>query len=112
MKKMVIAISVLVLTGLYVYAADDKPATEAKEVKKDVKQQTVCPVEGGKINKKYFVDVEGKRIYFCCPACIPKVKADPDKYIKEMEDQGIVLEKAPEAKSEAKPKAKTKDKEK
>lgn len=47
---------------------------------------------GGKINKNLYVDYQGKRIYVCCGMCIGKVKADPPKYIKELEAKGIVLE--------------------
>jgi len=57
--------------------------------------QTNCPVMGGTINKEHFTDYEGKRVYFCCPACIPEFKKDPAKYVKKLEDQGIVLEKTP-----------------
>lgn len=60
------------------------------------KPQTNCPVMGkNKINKNLYVDAEGKRIYVCCGACIAKVKADPKKYIKKLEDQGVKLEDAP-----------------
>ena len=60
------------------------------------KAQTNCPVmKNNKINKSLYVDAEGKRIYVCCGACIAKVKADPKKYIKELEAQGIKLEDAP-----------------
>lgn len=58
--------------------------------------QTKCPVMGGDINKKLYVDHDGKRIYMCCMGCIGKVKKDPAKYIKQLEDQGVVLEKVPE----------------
>ena len=61
------------------------------------KAQTTCPVLGGAINKSLFVDVEGKRIYVCCGGCIKKIKNDPAKYIKVLEDQGVTLEKAPAA---------------
>ena len=57
--------------------------------------QTTCPVMGGTINKQYYSDYQGKRVYFCCPACIPEFKKDPSKYVKKLEDQGIVLEKTP-----------------
>ena len=64
--------------------------------KQDVsKKQTTCPVMGGKINRAQYADVKGKRIYVCCPGCIGKIKADPDKYIKQMEDEGIVLDETP-----------------
>ena len=98
MKKLMIVIAVVMMTGFLVCAQADKPATDAKAAK-EVKVQTECPVAGGKIDKKTFVDVKGKRIYLCCPGCAEKIKADPDKYIKQLEDQGIVLEKAPEAKA-------------
>ena len=60
------------------------------------KAQTNCPVMGGKIDKKFYADVNGKRIYVCCPGCVAKVKADPDKYIKKLEKAGVKLEDAPE----------------
>ena len=60
--------------------------------------QTTCPVmDGNKINKAIYTDYQGKRIYFCCQACPPEFAKDPDKYIKQMEAAGIVLEKAPAA---------------
>jgi len=49
---------------------------------------------GGEINKKLYVDADGKRIYACCAGCVEKIKANPQKYIKQLEDQGITLEKA------------------
>jgi len=66
----------------------------AKQPAQDKKAQTECPVQGEKINKSLFVDYKGKRIYVCCGMCIGKVKADPEKYIKELEAKGIVLDKA------------------
>ena len=59
--------------------------------------QTMCPVMGGKIDKAQYVDYDGKRIYFCCAMCKGKFNADPAKYIKKLEDDGVVLEKAPES---------------
>jgi len=58
-------------------------------------KQTVCPIMGGEINKDLYVDADGKRIYVCCEGCIEKVKADPQKYIEQLESQGITLEKTP-----------------
>ena len=59
------------------------------------KKQTKCPVMGGKINKAEYADVNGKRIYVCCAGCIAKIKADPEKYIKQLEAEGITLDKTP-----------------
>jgi YHS domain-containing protein len=58
------------------------------------KAQTTCPVMKGGINKEKFVDYNGKRIYVCCDQCIDEVKKDPAKYVKMLEDEGVVLEKA------------------
>ena len=49
----------------------------------------------GKINKSLYADVNGKRIYVCCKGCISKIKADPEKYIQQLEAEGIVLDKTP-----------------
>lgn len=47
------------------------------------KPQTVCPVMGGPVDKNVYLDHQGKRIYFCCPACVPVFKKDPVKYLKK-----------------------------
>jgi YHS domain-containing protein len=70
-------------------------AAQAEEKKAEPKKQTTCPVMGGKIDKAQYVDVEGKRIYVCCAGCIAKIKSDPDKYIKQLEAEGITLDKTP-----------------
>ncbi|MFA6294583.1 MAG: hypothetical protein WC637_22515 [Victivallales bacterium] len=94
MKKLMIVIAAVMMTGMFAYAQADKPAADVK-ASKAVKAQEVCPVTNKPINKSVFVDAKGKRIYLCCKGCPAKVTAEPDKYIKQMEDQGIVLEKAP-----------------
>lgn len=71
-------------------------ASCSKEADTESGQQTTCPVmKGEKINPQMYVDVQGKRIYVCCPGCITKIKAEPDKYIQQMEAEGIVLDKTP-----------------
>ena len=62
------------------------------------KQQVACPVQGGKINKDLYVDYQGQRIYFCCPACITIFKQNPEAYLKKMEREGVLPEKAPSGK--------------
>jgi len=49
-----------------------------------------------------WIDIKGKRIYTCCKGCQNQIKANPDKYIKRLEDKGVVLEKAPGKKTERK----------
>ncbi len=57
--------------------------------------QTLCPVMGGQIDKNLYVDYQGQRIYFCCAACIPLFKKDPQAYLKKMKDAGVAPEKTP-----------------
>ncbi len=55
------------------------------------KPQTTCPVMGGTIDKNVYLDYDGKRIYFCCPACLPEFQKDPAKYLKKLEAAGVQL---------------------
>ena len=66
------------------------------------KAQTNCPVMGGKIDQSQYADVNGKRIYVCCPGCIAKVKADPSRYIKKLEAQGVKIAVTPKKGAEKK----------
>ena len=60
--------------------------------------QQSCPVMGGKVNKNFYTDYKGKRVYFCCGGCPSAFKKDPETYIKKLETQGITLEPAPKPK--------------
>jgi YHS domain-containing protein len=55
------------------------------------KAQTHCPIEGGKIDKDVFVDVDGKRVYFCCPGCDTEFLKAGSANVKKMEKDGIKL---------------------
>ncbi len=111
---LIMAASCLIMSGTaQIYAADDASGKDqktdaSKAVKSDKsadastakgKAQTLCPVMAGEIDKSLYVDVKGKRIYVCCKGCIGVVKADPDKYIKILEEQGVEIEKAPASNS-------------
>jgi len=61
--------------------------------------QTKCPVLGSPVSKKVYTDYNGKRIYFCCPPCIQDFKKNPEKYMKQFEKEGVVLEDAPQART-------------
>lgn len=49
-----------------------------------VAEQTTCPVMGGPIDKNVFIEYQGKKVYFCCPACVDTFKANPEKYISKL----------------------------
>ena len=55
-----------------------------------------CVVAGGKLGsmgKPVTLVNEGREVKFCCAACEPKFKADPDKYIQKI-DQAVVEQQA------------------
>jgi YHS domain-containing protein len=58
---------------------------------------TTCPVMGGKVNRDLYVDYEGKRIYLCCEACIGKVKQNPERYLRKLEELGEEPGRLPQA---------------
>ena len=79
----------LLTVSLLVFAFLMTPALAAAD---NCQTQKKCPVMGGKINKDVYADYEGKRVYFCCEACISTFKSDPAKYVKKLEGEGVTLE--------------------
>lgn len=57
---------------------------EAKKIAPAAIEQTVCPVMGNPINKQCFTEYKGQKVYFCCPECIEKFNAEPEKYIAKL----------------------------
>jgi YHS domain-containing protein len=58
-------------------------------------RQELCPVLGDKVDRSVYMDHEGRRVYFCCSACIARFTEAPARYMKEMEAKGISLERTP-----------------
>jgi YHS domain-containing protein len=49
----------------------------------------VCPVRGGKVQKETaLVEYTDKQYGFCCPGCDSKFKKDPEKYSKNLSEDG------------------------
>jgi len=71
------------------------PTAETDTLTSAVPAQTTCPVMGGAINREYYADYKGKRVYFCCPGCKEKFAADPGMYIEKLEEQGVDIEDVP-----------------
>jgi Cu(I)/Ag(I) efflux system membrane fusion protein len=52
-----------------------------------VEEQKVCPVTGGKLGSMgdpVAVEVDDARVWTCCGACPPKLKAEPAKYLARL----------------------------
>ena len=57
--------------------------------------QTVCPVNGKPINKKVYLEHQGKRVYFSCTSCIEPFKKNAARYFKDAEAKGVRFAVAP-----------------
>jgi YHS domain-containing protein len=87
--RLIITVAAAILLTVPVMAADQDSAQAAPA---ELHAQTVCPVMGGKIDSTQYTDIQGQRIYHCCPMCSAKLKADPDKYFKEAAVKGVLFE--------------------
>lgn len=60
---------------------------EAEPVQEEGIVNSVCPVMGGEVGKDtpYKTVYKGKTIGFCCPDCIEKFNAEPEKYMAKIE---------------------------
>ncbi len=96
MKKLMIILVLGLVLALFMAGAGlaVEPSAPLMALQKG-NPQTACPVLGGKINKDIYVDYQGQRIYFCCPACIDTFKKDPEKYLQKLREQRVILEKSP-----------------
>jgi YHS domain-containing protein len=63
-------------------------AAKAADTQAITKPQTSCPIMGFSINKKYYVDYRGKRIYVCCKECLAQVKKDPESALRTLRSLG------------------------
>lgn len=91
LKNIVTAFALII--GLAAMAnAGDAEKPKASGTPKELKNQTHCPVMGGKIDSTIYTDIQGQRVYHCCPMCSEKLKADPDKYFKKAAEEGVLFE--------------------
>ena len=102
MKKQLIPVAVLIVMAVTSSAwagggccGAAKPMADQAAVAPASHAQATCPVMGEKIDKSVYSDYEGRRVYFCCGACKSKFAKDPGKYVKQMEAEGVELEKSP-----------------
>jgi len=61
-------------------------STEAGSI--ELVAQTTCPVMGGDIDKKLYVDKDGKRIYMCCVGCKGEITDNFEDMVKKLEEKG------------------------
>lgn len=89
-KKLIAVALAVAFASASSYSADKIDSTKAILI--ELKPQTLCPFMGKPIDSSAFLDIHGQRVYFCCPGCEKKLKADPDKYFKKAAENNVLFE--------------------
>lgn len=82
--------------SMFIGSSTHKHGVTGKKVHKGnapLKPQTFCPVMDGPIDKRFYADHDGVRVYFCCEGCIYQFKRTPSIYIKTLKRYGEKPEK-------------------
>ncbi len=81
MKRMlIVASAVAILLGIGTVGAQEAQAVVKTAEAPVVKRQTHCPIMvGNLVSTNIYVDAEGKRVYFCCNGCPPRIQEGSDK---------------------------------
>ena len=108
LKQLVIIISMFVIFGSIIIA-QEKPQEQKEETKQDSLMETVepgdsnsvvepaelkiwnkvCPVMGNKVDVEGpTIEYNGKLYGFCCPGCDTKFEKNPEKYSKNLSEDG------------------------
>jgi Cu(I)/Ag(I) efflux system membrane fusion protein len=69
------------------YLAKLAPAAPAAMTELSAAAQQICPVTGarlGSMGDPIAVEVEGRKVWTCCQACPPKLKANPARYLARL----------------------------
>jgi YHS domain-containing protein len=76
-------IFLIVLPGCKKQSSQTAPA-EPPNVSSAAGEQTICPVMGNPIDKRFYTEYKGKKVYFCCTACKSEFEKDPEKYLSKL----------------------------
>ncbi len=115
-KQLVITFALVSLFGVYALAQDKSDTTntekkgcskdsksccakheshsemkmeESKETSSAIPWNKVCPVKGEEVDADApTVEYNGKVIGFCCSGCDSKFQKDPEKYMKNLNEDG------------------------
>lgn len=95
MKKstlLLMAGTVIIMVFAIAAYAGDEEAEQSEKQPIEFKEQTHCPVMGGKIDKEVYTDIQGQRVYHCCPGCKQTLVDDPDTYFEKAAAERVVFE--------------------
>jgi len=91
-KTLSIALAITLLTAGYMFAESDETKAMSQEI---CAVMTFGDIGCSVTKNDIYTDYQGKRIYFCSKGCRETFKKDPDKYIKKLKIQGVVLVDTP-----------------
>ena len=70
-------------------------AAQRKALAHRAKVQVTCPVTAEPVDKKFFVESKGQKIYVCCKGCVDKYQRDPAKYASALANSYTFQTKCP-----------------
>ena len=77
-------VGLIMVNGCKKSEPTEPPAAEPEESAAATIEQTTCPVMGGPINKDFYAEYKGKKVYFCCAGCKEKFEAAPEQYLSKL----------------------------
>lgn len=83
----------------------EKVAAQRKALAAMPKVQVTCPLSGKPIDKKAFIEKDGKKIYFCCKDCPAAYEKEPAKYAAKLAGSYTYQTKCPVSGEEINPSA-------
>lgn len=92
MRILTLALAAVAMLSVNVFADGETPDAKAEAPMELTNPQTHCPVMGGEIDSSLHTDIQGQRIYHCCPMCLNTVQDDPDAYFEKTAAKGILFE--------------------
>lgn len=97
MNKLLIIVTALFVTFSSISIAQETVKKENKgteTVQKELKVfNTICPVSSEEADPEITHVVDGVKYSVCCKSCLKKFKADPQKYISKLSEDGKSLKK-------------------
>lgn len=71
------------------YSQVEKKTEKSAKAEKKVIFNAYCPVTGDEIDAEgKTVEYKGKTIAFCCKSCLKKFNKQPEKYMKNLSEDG------------------------
>lgn len=93
MKKILLFLFLFVVAGSVTLDAGIQEKKEKQEKKENKIFNTVCPVSGEEIEGDYTTTYKGVTYAVCCKRCLKKFEKEPEKYIKNLSEDGKKFKK-------------------